>query len=157
MQDFGFECKTLGAAYFLTDASVPTMTTQPPLDAVQSALHARQQQWLVAFGQGDIARVAAIYAQSGQLLPAYSAAICGRGAIQAFWQGCWDMGICAIQRTPLEIDYLATTVNEVGEYRVLDRHKRVLDLGKYVVIWKALRGEWAIHREIWTSNLLPAR
>ena len=133
------------------------MTTQPPLDAIQIALRARQQQWLVAFDQGDVAAVAAIYAPSGQIMPAYSAAICGRAAIQAFWQGCRDMGICAIHRTPLEIDCLAATVNEMGEYRFLDRPGRLLDLGKYVVIWKAQQGEWAIYREIWTSNLPPAR
>lgn len=109
------------------------------------------------FAQGQIAAVAVLYTAAGQLLPAYSTSIIGRAAIQAFWQGCFDLGLYTVQRTPVELDCLATTAYDVGEYRFYDQRNRVLDLGKYVVIWKAPRGQWAIHREIWTSNLPPAR
>ena len=108
---------------------------------------------MASFRQGDADGMAAHYAETGQLLPAYSAAINGQAAIEAFWQGCIDMGIYAMQRTPREVDCLGETVNEVGEYRFLDRHNRVLDIGKYVVIWKWQQGQWQIQHDIWTSNL----
>jgi len=133
------------------------MTTKPTLDEVYIAIRTAQQQLLTSFHQRNAAEVAACYAAEGQILPAYSAAISGRAAIQAFWQGCIDMGIGTLQRTPLEIDCLAGTVNEVGEYRFLDRQGHVLDVGKYVVIWKEQHDQWQIQRDIWTSNLPPAR
>ena len=122
------------------------------MDAIHAALILAHQQLLASFWQGNALGIAAIYAEEGQLLPAYSATINGRVAIQAFWQGCIDMGIYAMQRTPREVDCLANTVNEVGEYRFLDCHNRVLDVGKYVVIWKWRQGQWQIQRDIWTSN-----
>lgn len=126
------------------------------MNAIHAAVILAHQQVMASFGQGDAMGVAAIYTEEGQVLPAYSAAICGRAAIQAFWQGCMDMGICAMQRTPLEMDCLAETINEVGEYRFLDRQGRVLDIGKYVLIWKRQHGQWKIQRDIWTSNLPAA-
>lgn len=86
-------------------------------------------------------------------MPAYSAAICRRPAIQAFWQGCFDMGIGAMLREPSTIDYLLNTANEVGAYRFLDSRNRLLDVGKYVTIWQQRQNLWQIHCEIWTSNL----
>jgi ketosteroid isomerase-like protein len=124
---------------------------------MDAAVITAQQQWMGSFRQGNATGVAAIYAEDAQLLPAYSPAISGRNAIQAFWQGCLDMGIGTVQRIPFEVDYLTDTVNEVGDYRFLDRHERVLDVGKYVVIWKQQHGQWQIYRDMWTSNLPPAQ
>lgn len=132
------------------------MTGPTSLPTTQTTLHAAQCQWMASFAQGQIAQLAALYSEDGQLLPAYSATISGRAAIQAFWQGCFDMGIHRVQRTPLEVDCLTNTAHEVGEYRFCNRHGRVLDIGKYVVIWKAQQGEWQIQHDIWTSNL-PSR
>ena len=129
------------------------MPSQPTIDAIHAALILTHQQLLASFRQGNALGIAAIYAEEGQLLPAYSAAISGRTAIQAFWQGCIDMGIYAMQRTPREVDCLTNTVNEVGTYHFLDRHNHVLDIGKYVLIWKWQQGQWQIQRDIWTSNL----
>jgi ketosteroid isomerase-like protein len=129
------------------------LTSQPKLAEMCAAVMAAHQQLMTRFQQGNAAGVAAIYAEAGQLLPVYSAAICGRAAIQAFWQGWIDMGIGVIRRTPLEVDCLHDTVNEVGTYRFFDCHGRVLDVGKYVVIWKEEHDQWKIQRDIWTSNL----
>ncbi|MFN8440628.1 MAG: DUF4440 domain-containing protein [Caldilineaceae bacterium] len=123
------------------------------MDAIPPALLAAQQQLCISFERSDAAGVAAIYAEAGQIMPAYSAAIRGRAAIQAFWQGCIDMGICTMQRIPLEVDSLAGTINEVGVYRFFDRQQHVLDVGKYVIIWKEQGGQWQIQCDIWTSNL----
>ncbi len=142
---------------FRAEANVAPMTSQPTMEAIYAAVLTVHQEWMASFRQGDAASIAALYGKAGQLLPAYSAAISGRAAIQAFWQGCIDMGICAMQRTPLEVDCLAETVNEVGEYRFLDCHNHVLDVGKYVVIWKEQQGQWQIQRDIWTSNLPPVQ
>jgi len=133
------------------------MTNQPTSQELHATVAAIYQRLLVSFAQRDVATVAAIYAEDGQILPVYSPAISGRAAIQAFWQGCIDMGIGAMRRTPREVDCLGDTSNEMGDYAFLDRHGRVLDVGKYVVIWKKQHGQWQIQRDIWTSNLPAAQ
>lgn len=129
------------------------MQTQPTLQEIHNAIHTAQQRAWHNFRQGDAAGVAALYLVDGQLLPAYSPAINGRAAIQAFWQGCVDMGIGAMLRTTNAIDCLTDTVNEVGIYRFLDRQGQVLDVGKYVTIWKLQQGVWQVRCDIWTSDL----
>lgn len=108
---------------------------------------------MTRFACGDAVGVAALYAREGQLLPTYSTAIIGRTAIQAFWQGCIDMGIGALQRQPSEIDQLNETINEIGAYALYGRNGKLLDVGKYIVIWKWEQGRWQIYCDIWTSNL----
>ena len=128
------------------------MTNRPTSQELRVTIVALYQAVLVSFAQRDAATLAAIYTEDGQILPLYSAAISGRAAIQAFWQGCMDMGIGAMQRTPRTIDCLGDTVNELGDYTILDGQGRMLDVGKYVVIWKAHHGQWQMQCDIWTSN-----
>jgi hypothetical protein len=33
---------------------------------------------------------------------------------------------------------------------------KVLDKGKYIVIWKKEDGTWKLHRDIWTTSVPPA-
>jgi len=142
---------------FTADEQRHALPPLPTAEHVRTAILAVHQQLMASFAQCDGLGVAAVYAENGQLLPAYSTAISGRAAIRAFWQGWIDVGIRGVQRTPREVDCLCDTVNEVGEYRILDRHSRVLDVGKYVVIWKQPHGQWKIQHDIWTSNLPPAQ
>lgn len=118
-----------------------------------SNLSAAYQQFMASFDLGNGAGAAAIYAENAQLLPAYSAAIVGRAAIQAFWQGCMDVGVCALQRQPAEAEQLNGTINEVGAYRIYGRGGKLLDVGKYIAIWKWEHEQWQIYRDIWTSSL----
>ncbi len=123
------------------------------MSAIHAAVFAAHQQLLARFHQGNAAGIAALYAEDGQILPAHSSTIRGRAAIQAFWQGCIDLGICIMQRTPLKVDCLAETVNDVGDYTFFDRAGKVLDVGKYVLIWKKHPDSWQIDCDIWTTNL----
>ncbi|MBX3013553.1 MAG: DUF4440 domain-containing protein [Caldilineaceae bacterium] len=123
------------------------------MDESQHTIRLVQHQWQSYFHQGNAAGIAALYTETGQLMPAYSPAIRGRQAIQAFWQGFLDMGIYTMLRESTTLESLTATVNETGAYRFLDRRRRILDVGKYVIIWKATHWQWQIHCEIWTSNL----
>jgi ketosteroid isomerase-like protein len=129
------------------------MTSQSISEHAQVAISAAHHELMASFAQRNAASVAAVYAVDGQLLPAYSAAISGQAAIQAFWLGCLDMGISLLQRRPAEVALLGETANEVGNYVLYGRNGKVIDIGKYVVIWKQQHGQWKIHRDIWTSNL----
>jgi ketosteroid isomerase-like protein len=131
------------------------MPTRPTSNHSRTDLGQAYQQFMASFDQQDAAGIAALYTEEGQLLPAYSAAIAGRAAIQAFWQGCIDMGICALHRQPAEVDQLNETVNEIGAYTLYGRAGKLLDVGKYVLIWKWAQDRWQIYRDIWTSNLPP--
>jgi ketosteroid isomerase-like protein len=132
------------------------MTLEPTDTELRSAIHLTHELLMRSIAQRDAAAVAALYSEDGQLLPAYSSVIRGKAAIQAFWQGCLDMGITSLQRSSVEMELFHSTANEVGTYLLYGRNGKVIDIGKYVVIWKEQAGQWKIHRDIWTSNLPSA-
>jgi hypothetical protein len=42
--------------------------------------------------------------------------------------------------------------HEVGKYTLMGDGDKVLDAGKYIVIWQRQDGQWKLHRDIWNSS-----
>jgi uncharacterized protein (TIGR02246 family) len=102
---------------------------------------------------GDAAGIAALYTESGQLLPPNSDFVVGRPALQAFFQGLMNMGIKAVKIETIEVEGYGDTAYEVGRYTFKNEGGQVLDQGKYIVIWKQEAGQWKLHRDIFASSL----
>jgi ketosteroid isomerase-like protein len=111
------------------------------------------QQWSAAFSQGDSAALAAMYTLNAQLFPMHRESVGGMEAIQQFWQGVIASGVQGATLTTLEVDEQGDTAYEVGTYELRGEGTKVLDHGKYVVVWKREQGKWRLHRDIWNSNL----
>jgi len=126
----------------------------PPTDL--EGLKAMQDVWQSAYDAKDPARLAAIYAEDGALLPPNGEQTSGRAAIEAYWAEFQASGIDAeIQDTEV---YAHSDIGySVGTFVATDAGGATLDEGKYVVIWRNVDGEWQMHRDIWNSSLpLPA-
>ena len=116
-------------------------------------IEAGNQQWSAAFSQGDSAALAAMYTLHAQLFPMHRESVRGREAIQQFWQGVIASGVQGATLTTLEVDEQGETAYEVGQYELRGESNKVLDHGKYVVVWKREHGTWRMHRDMWNSNL----
>jgi ketosteroid isomerase-like protein len=81
--------------------------------------------------------------------------VSGTAAIQKFWQGALDSGIAGAKLTAVEVEDHGATAHEVGQYELSDKAGKVLDRGKYVVIWKRDGKQWKLHRDIWTTSQPP--
>ena len=123
----------------------------------RASIEAGNRQWEAAVAKGDGAAVAALYTANGQLLPAGSEVVTGTAAIQKFWQGVMDSGIRGAKLTTLEVEGHGDSAHEVGQYELRDQGGKVLDKGKYVVIWKREGGRWKLHRDIWTTSQPPPK
>jgi ketosteroid isomerase-like protein len=121
----------------------------------KAAVLAANKVFEAAVARGDAAGMAACYTATAELLPAHNDAVAGRPAIEKFWRGVLDAGIKQAKLTSIEVEIHATDAHEVGEYELQDDKGRVLDKGKYVVIWKRDGGGWKLHRDIWTTSLPP--
>lgn len=97
------------------------------------------------FNQGDAATVALFYTENGMILPPNSGFVTGREAIKAFWQSLMDMGIKSMQLCTGEVESCGDIAYEVGKY--------VLDVGKYIVIWKRVNSGWELHRDIFNTSM----
>jgi ketosteroid isomerase-like protein len=131
--------------------SLGSATAQP--SNIRGVIEEGNQQWSMAFSTGDSAALAAMYTPNAQLFPMHREIVSGIEAIQQFWQGVMASGVKGATLTTLEVDEQGDTAYEVGKYELRGEGNKVLDHGKYVVVWKRVQGQWRLHRDIWNSNL----
>jgi uncharacterized protein (TIGR02246 family) len=122
-------------------------------DGVRSAIEAANAKFSAAAAKGNGAGLAALYAADGQVLPAGSDVIRGRDAIQKFWQGALDSGIAGVGLKTLEVFARGATATEVGQYELRDNAGKVLDHGKYIVIWRREGDDWKLLRDMFSTNV----
>lgn len=126
-------------------------------DDVRQAIEAANKKFEAAVSRGDGPAAAALYTGAAQLLPAQSDLVSGTQAISQFWQAVFNSGIKGASLTTVEVEGHGTTAHEVGKYELRGADGKVLDHGKYVVIWKKDGASWKLHRDIWTTSVVPAK
>ena len=126
-------------------------------DEVRQAIEAANKKFEAAASRGDGPAAAALYTAAGQLLPAQSDVVSGTQAIGQFWQGAFNSGIKGVSLTTLEVEGHGNTAHEIGKYELRGAGGKVLDHGKYVVIWKKEGAAWKLHRDIWTTSVTPPK
>jgi uncharacterized protein (TIGR02246 family) len=126
-------------------------------DGVRTAIEAANAQFSAAAAKGDGAALAALYSTDGQVMPAGSAPIRGAEAIQKFWQGALDSGVAVVGLKTIDVFGRGPTATEVGEYELRDKTGKVLDHGKYIVIWRHSDGTWKLLRDMFSTNVPPAK
>lgn len=124
---------------------------------VRPAIEAANARFSAIAAKRDAAGLAMLYASDGQLLPAGSEVVRGRGEIQKFWQGALDSGIAGIELKTLEVFAAGSTATEVGQYALHDAAGKVLDHGKYIVIWRHEGHHLRLLRDMFSTNAAPAK
>jgi len=124
---------------------------------VRSDIEAANKKFEAAVSRSDGAGLAALYTDNGQLLPAQSDFVTGTQAIGQFWQAVFDSGIKGASLVTVEVESHGDTVHEIGKFELRGADGKVLDHGKYVVIWKKEGTAWKLHRDIWTTSVVPTK
>jgi uncharacterized protein (TIGR02246 family) len=120
---------------------------------IRDAIAAANENFMAAFNGGDAAGLAALYTETGQLLPPNSDFVTGQQAIQGFWQALMDMGIKEAKLEIVEAEDHGDTATEVSKFTLYGEGGQVLDKGKYIIIWKHEDGQWKLHRDIFNSSM----
>ena len=124
---------------------------------LRQGIEAANRKFEAAVSRGDGPGTAALYTVSGQLLPAQSDLVSGTQAIGQFWQAAFNSGIKGLSLRTVEVEGHGNTAHEVGTYELRGGDGKVLDHGKYVVIWRKEGASWKLHRDIWTTSVLPPK
>jgi uncharacterized protein (TIGR02246 family) len=127
--------------------------TQATSTEVRDAIATANEALMAAAKRGDVAGLAALYTENGQVLPPNSDFVKGKQGIQAFWQAIRDMGIKAATLETVEVESHGDTAIEVGKYTLHGEEGQALDKGKYIVIWKQEEGQWKLHRDIFNTSM----
>jgi uncharacterized protein (TIGR02246 family) len=111
------------------------------------------EDWMAAFNKGDAAAVAALYAEDAYVLPAGAEMAKGRRAIETFWKKTVQQLGDAKLKT-LDLQSLGPgSAREVGtfSFKTKGDNPEVV-VGKYVVVWRKMGGQWKLITDIWNMN-----
>jgi uncharacterized protein (TIGR02246 family) len=124
--------------------------------SIEERIKAANEDFMEAFRAADSAALSNLYTENGEILPPNSDFVTGRPAIQAFWQAIFNMGVKEARLEIVEVERCGESAIEVSRFSMLGAEGQVLDQGKYIVVWKQVRGDWKLHRDIFNSSL-PAK
>lgn len=104
------------------------------------------RQFEAAIARGDAAGAAAVYTDTGKVLPPDTPMITGRENIQGYWQAVLDMGAKSLSLRTLNLEELGDTAIELGA-ATLNIQAEGDDMmqaeAKFVLIWKReADGSW---------------
>ena len=126
-------------------------------DSIRSEIEAANKIFEAAFSRSDASGVAALYTDDAQLMPAGSGFVAGAEAIAGFWQGAFDAGMKSVSLVTMEVEKHGDTANEVGELEIRGADGKLMERAKYIVIWKKNGTAWKLHRDIWTTSVVPVQ
>lgn len=132
--------------------------TSAPLPAAQtsSPMAATPGRWMELFNGKDAEALAAMYAEDAVMLPPNEPAIFGRDAIRAGFRETFASRDLKAEIEALEVVVDGDLAYVAGRYRMWTGDGILVDRGKYLEIWRAVDGQWMIHRDIHNSSLPPA-
>jgi uncharacterized protein (TIGR02246 family) len=125
----------------------------PALAQSKATIENLNDKWVAAFDKGDAAALAAMYSPDAYVLPAGAPMARGRDAIRGFW-GKATQQLGDAKLTTLDVQPLGpTAAREIGTFSFRTKTATPQDVvGKYVVVWRKLRGHWQLATDIWNMN-----
>jgi uncharacterized protein (TIGR02246 family) len=120
---------------------------------VRKTIEAQNKRFGAAVEKGDVAALGALYTDDAQALPPNSDVVKGRAAIQEMWKGVLASGVGGASLETTDVETEGSLAYETGRYQMRSKGGKVLDRGKYVVVWKRSGNDWRIHRDIWNTSM----
>ena len=129
----------------------------PDPAAAERALHARSDAFQAAESAMDAARATSFWAADAVVQSAAAPPVVGRDAIGALYRQWFTPGtLKELRGTPSRVEMARSgdLAYETGVNRIVFRTPNgdVLDMGKYLLVWKRIDGEWYATALSFTSD-----
>ena len=121
-------------------------------ESVKAHIRKEALNWGEEVRRGDSTAMAAHYTSDAIVMPSNSEPIKGND-ILSFWGGALRMGVKDLKLDITDISGGGDMYAETGNLELFGADNKLLDKGKYVVVWKKENGNWKMYRDIWNSNL----
>lgn len=125
------------------------------LAAAKSVIESENVKFMDAFKKGDSAAIASLYSSDALMLPPNSEPVKGAGIAEG-WGAFIRMGIKDFKLITDEVSGNENQLAETGRYELYGDGNKLIDKGKYVVVWQPSNGNWKLHRDIWNSSMPAA-
>lgn len=106
-----------------------------------------------AFNKGDFASMGNMYTQDAYLMPPQADFVRGRDDIQKFWKAASEQ-VGDLKLTTLDVKPLGSdAAREIGTFTLKTKGQQAQEVvGKYVVVWQKVGGDWKLATDIWNTN-----
>lgn len=137
--------------------STASTTAAFDLEKAKTAVADMNRQYEEAVKKGDTVALAAFYSSDGMMLAPNSEPVKKEG-IAADWGASLRMGMKGLKLFTDDLAGDADLLIETGHAEVYADKDKLIDKGKYVVVWKPENGSWKIYRDIFNSSMpLPKK
>ena len=138
-----------------TNEAAKTEAAGFSLDSAKAAIAVSNKVYGACFATGDSTTFVNCYTSDACIYVTNMPKMCGKEAINTFFNGAHKMGITNLILTTEEVMGGKDAVVEVGKYELFVGDKVSAEKGKYILVWKEENGKWKMHRDIWNSDTPP--
>jgi len=125
------------------------------LASAKTSIEAMNVKFSESFKKGDSAAIASYYADDAWMLPPNSEPVKGAGIV-SLWGSFIQMGFKDLKLMTDEVSGNQDQLAETGHYELYGAGNKMMDNGKYVVVWKPVNGGWKLYRDIWNTSMPAA-
>jgi len=125
------------------------------LSNARSSIEAENAKFIEALKKGDSVAIASNYSQDAWILPPNSEPVKGND-IAAFWGSFIRMGVKDLKLTIDDVTGNEDQLVETSKYEIYGAENKLLDKGKYIVVWKPVNGTWKMYRDIFNTSMPAA-
>ncbi|MDP4027177.1 SgcJ/EcaC family oxidoreductase [Methylobacterium sp. NEAU 140] len=119
---------------------------------MRDEIQMRNEAFRLATAAGDALALAALYTEDAWFLPQGSAEIQGRRAIERLWQERLKR-IAEVKLSTIDVALLGNDhAREVGHFIVRTKAGGPDVMGKYLVVWQRIAGEWYLAADAVNSS-----
>jgi ketosteroid isomerase-like protein len=148
-------CNNASSDSKTADATEKKETPAFDLATAKTAIEAENAKFMEAFKKGDSAGAAANYAQDALIMPPNGEPV-AKSNIAPLWGSFIRMGVKDVKLVVDDIAGNADIISETGHYEIYAAENKMLDKGKYVVVWKPENGSWKMYRDIFNTSIPAA-
>ena len=141
-------------------ASAEPVSPPPAADVTaEQRIRDVNTRWLELIRTGNAEGVAELYVENGALMPPNAPIAVGRSAIAEGWRSMMATPGFGLTFEPTEIVVSAAgdMAYDRGTYRftATPPSGAISDIGKYLVVWQKVGGEWKVAADIFNSDKAP--
>lgn len=138
-------------------ATVGACTPQVDTAAEEKVIRDLDKKWVEAVAARDTMAIGNIFAEDAEFLPQGAPLVSGRAAIRSAWAvltkapSLW----LTFEPTKVLVSRAGDIAYETGTYKDgVDgpKGRRIEDMGKFVVAWKKVNGEWKVQYDVFNSD-----
>jgi proline iminopeptidase len=94
-----------------------------------------------------------LYTSDGAIYPPGAPPIMGRNAITTFWRTVSKRGMHSLQLHLVDLEISGDLLIANGKYAMRNKKNEILDIGKFIAIYRKEKNEWRLQTDMFNSSL----